>query len=336
MSMGGRRHLVLVRAGEKSLHRQWLEGAEARSWDLIVSWYGDEPYLPVADELVINRKGGKWDIIHAHLIEMPELLDRYEYFWLPDDDIATDGATIDAMFAMMEREQLQLGQPALTVDSYFSFPHTLASPSFRLRYTTCIEVMVPCLSRPVLRRTLPIFPDTKSGFRAPLHLDAPRGRQQQSGGHSRCLDDASHAAGRPVSRRPAEGAGDLPAGRGPGAVAALWPRATEPLSVLRGDHGVGPTAGVRGDRAAHAVGLPAGLAALGRAFGEEAPVTHAGPVGSAPRPQPVARGGSGRSPRDSAGAIRLGAEQGLRLGYLILIRLGRNAVRVKRRHGPGS
>jgi hypothetical protein len=164
MSIIGRRHLVLVRAGEKSLHRQWLEGAEARSWDLIVSWYGDEPYQPVADELVLNRKGGKWDIIHAHFTEMPELLDRYDYFWLTDDDIATDGATIEAMFGLMEQERLEVGQPGLTPDSYFSFLHTLASPSFRLRYTTFVEVMTPCLGREVVRRMLPHFPASKSGF----------------------------------------------------------------------------------------------------------------------------------------------------------------------------
>jgi hypothetical protein len=164
MSNSGRRHLVLVRAGEKSLHRQWLEGADGRSWDLIVSWYGDEAYIPVADELVINRKGGKWDIIHEHFVAMPELLDRYDYFWLPDDDIATDGAAIEAMFGWMEREKLAVAQPGLTPDSYFSCLHTLCSPSFGLRYTNCIEVMVPCLSRQVVRRMLPIFPASKSGF----------------------------------------------------------------------------------------------------------------------------------------------------------------------------
>lgn len=164
MAEGGRRHLVLVRAGEKSLHRQWLEGAGKRSWDLIVSWYGDAEYVPVADERVIKRKGGKWDIIHAHFAEEPELVDRYDYFWLPDDDIATDGAKIDALFAMMEREKLALAQPGLTADSYFSFLHTLASRSFQLRYTNCVEVMVPCLSRPVLRRMMPYFPASRSGF----------------------------------------------------------------------------------------------------------------------------------------------------------------------------
>jgi len=164
MADGGRRFLVLVRAGEKSLHPQWLEGAAERNWDLVVSWYGEPDYVPVADERVLRRKGGKWDIIHAHFTEAPELLGQYTHFWLPDDDIATDAAAINALFLAMEAERLSVGQPGLSADSYFSPIHTLASPSFRLRYTRLVEVMVPCLTRALLERMLPHFKDTSSGF----------------------------------------------------------------------------------------------------------------------------------------------------------------------------
>lgn len=164
MGGAGKRHLVLVRAGEKSLHRQWLAGGAERSWDLIVSWYGDGEYEALADERVLRRKGGKWDVIHAHFAEMPELLANYTHFWLPDDDIATDGEAIDATFALMEAEGLSIGQPALTPDSYFTYPHTLAASSFRLRYTSLVEVMMPCLTRDQMRRMLPHLANSSSGF----------------------------------------------------------------------------------------------------------------------------------------------------------------------------
>jgi hypothetical protein len=159
-----RRFLVLVRAGEKSLHRQWLEGAVERDWDLVVSWYGDTEYVPVADERVLLRKGGKWDIIHAHFTEDPGLLGKYTHFWLPDDDIATDAGAINALFAAMEAERLSLAQPGLSADSFFSHLHTLGSPSFRLRYTRLVEVMMPCLTRALLLRVLPLFSLSSSGF----------------------------------------------------------------------------------------------------------------------------------------------------------------------------
>lgn len=159
----GRRFLVVVRAGEASLHREWLDGG-SRNWDLVVSWYGDKPYEPVADEIVVGVKGGKGDGLAATFAALPALLERYDYIWLPDDDIETDSATIDALFDIASTEGLAVCQPALTHDSYNSYLHTLQSPSFRLRYTSFVEVMVPCLSRERLRRVLPYFERNPSAF----------------------------------------------------------------------------------------------------------------------------------------------------------------------------
>lgn len=183
--MTKRKNLVLVRAGDKSLHRQWLANAGERSWDLMVSWYGPGEYEPVADELVINRKGGKWDVIHAHFIEQPDLLERYAYFWLPDDDIETDAASIELIFSEMLAAQLSVGQPALTQDSYFSHVQLLHAPSFRLRYTGFVEVMAPCLDRDLVRRMLPHFADSCSGF----GLDMVWGRLAEDNGRRAAIID---------------------------------------------------------------------------------------------------------------------------------------------------
>ncbi len=158
-----RRFVVVVRAGEASLHRKWLEGAN-RSWDLVVSWYGVAPYERVADETVVRIAGGKGDGLAATFAALPELVARYDYFWLPDDDIDTDGATIATLFDIACEERLAVCQPALTHDSYNSYLHTLQSPSFRLRYTSFVEVMVPCLSRERLLRVLPYFERNPSAF----------------------------------------------------------------------------------------------------------------------------------------------------------------------------
>lgn len=55
-------------------------------------------------------------------------------------------------------------QPALTRASYFSHFVFSQCPGFRLRYTNYIEIMVPCLSRAVLKRALPLFQATMSGY----------------------------------------------------------------------------------------------------------------------------------------------------------------------------
>ncbi len=160
--MRARPYLVIVRAGEKSLHRNWL--GENRNWDLIVSWYGDQTYEPVADETVIAIKGGAGDGLFKTFKALPELIDRYEYFWLPDDDIEADCTSISRLFEITAQHHLELSQPALTHNSYFTHPHTLVCPSFSLRYTTFIEVMAPCLSRGRLKSVLPLFRDHASLF----------------------------------------------------------------------------------------------------------------------------------------------------------------------------
>jgi hypothetical protein len=159
------RNLIIVRAGDRSLHGTWLEGARAGHYDLIVSYFGSDPERYRApEEHRVDYHGGKWDGIYAVFAGDPGLLERYDYFWLPDDDIEANSASIAEMFRLMALHDLALAQPALTHDSYFSILLCLQSPSFRLRYADVIEIMVPCLRRDLLRIVLPLFRDTRSGF----------------------------------------------------------------------------------------------------------------------------------------------------------------------------
>ncbi len=157
-----RRFVVIVRAGEKSLHTSWLHGGE-RNWDLVVSWYGDRTYEPVSDERVLVQKGAKWDVLAQHYAADPGLLEAYDYHLLIDDDIATDCETLNRLFLLTEQHRLEISQPALTPDSHFSHMLTLHAPSFLLRYSNFIEVMAPCLSRAALQRVLPWAAQTPTG-----------------------------------------------------------------------------------------------------------------------------------------------------------------------------
>jgi hypothetical protein len=163
MTSSGRKFLVIVRAGDKSLHRKWVEGGD-RNWDLVVSWYGEEAYTPVADERVLAAKGWKWDVLADQFTAHPELIDSYELIFLPDDDIETNAGQISRMFEIASARRLAVSQPALTQDSYFSHTHTLACRSFELRYTDFVEVMAPCLAPHILRLLMPVLPMSPSGY----------------------------------------------------------------------------------------------------------------------------------------------------------------------------
>ena len=163
--MAERRNLVIVRAGDASLHEQWLNGGAERNWDLIVNYFGDDPQRYRQDDVQrIDSKGPKWPALHALIQEHSQDVLRYDRVWLPDDDLRATGAGIDALFDIMEKHALALAQPALTPDSHLGHLITLRNRSFHLRFTNFVEIMAPCFSRDFLKKTLPSFNENLSGW----------------------------------------------------------------------------------------------------------------------------------------------------------------------------
>jgi hypothetical protein len=158
------RGLVVLRAGDASLHRDWIADPE-RSFDLFISYYGRTPgrYADEADHYE-HRPGPKWPAIAALLHERPTLLDDYSVFWFPDDDLAVDTLVIERMFAFFRAYDLSLAQPALTPDSFHTWNTLLQDPACELRYAGFVEVMAPIFSRAALRVCLPTFGESRSGW----------------------------------------------------------------------------------------------------------------------------------------------------------------------------
>jgi len=159
-----RRNLVVVRAGKDSLHSQWLDAGQDRNWDLVVSLYDPDAEFDHDDEiLVVKCRGGKWDGLYE-FFSKSDVLRRYEYIWLPDDDIVTRSRDIDALFDAMRRFNLCIGQPSLTRDSFYTHFVLLSCPGFQLRFTNFIEIMVPCLEVGLLKIVLEDFRGSMSGY----------------------------------------------------------------------------------------------------------------------------------------------------------------------------
>lgn len=163
-SRSRRRNLVVLRAGDESLHRQWIDSA-TRDFDLFISYYGRRDGQHRADaDFYEARPGPKWPGIAALLEERPELVEQYDAFWFPDDDLAIDAAQIDRLFAFVCAYRLCLAQPALTKDSYFTWDTLLQDPNCHLRYTRFVEVMAPVFSRDALRACRHTFAQSTSGW----------------------------------------------------------------------------------------------------------------------------------------------------------------------------
>ena len=157
------RNLVILRAGDKSLHTEWIQGA--RHFDLLISYYGSTPdrHRQDADHYEM-RKGPKWSCIADLLAARPELIDQYDSFWFPDDDLSVSTETLNRMFALFHGLGLDLAQPALTANSYFSWALLLQRPGHVARYSQFVEVMAPLFTRETLRKVLHTFAESRSGW----------------------------------------------------------------------------------------------------------------------------------------------------------------------------
>ena len=160
-----RRNLVVVRAGDGSLHRAWLTGGEPRDFDCFVSYYGAAPGMHAdAADFLENRPGPKWPGLAALLADHTDLVSRYDAVWFPDDDLAITTAAIDRMFAFFHAYALDLAQPALTRDSPHTWSTLLQEPGCHLRYGGFVEAMAPIFSRAALERCAPTFSESASGW----------------------------------------------------------------------------------------------------------------------------------------------------------------------------
>jgi hypothetical protein len=158
-------NLIVVRAGDHSLHPEWIAEPRLKNFDLLVSYYGDTPdrYREHAD-VYDAAKGLKWPEIDRLVRGRRELLERYAAVWFPDDDLRADTRAIARMFDLFHASRLWLAQPALRSGSYWSHFITLEQPGLSWRYTNFVEIMAPLFSAAALQRCAPTFSESASGW----------------------------------------------------------------------------------------------------------------------------------------------------------------------------
>lgn len=160
-----RKHLVLCRAGEGSLHRAWIGDPATRSYDVWLDCYCDPArWAGEAAHVADGRGTTKWPRIAALLAAHPALFEAYDAVWFPDDDLRIDAASVERFFAIFARHRLALAQPALEDRCYWSHELTIESRAFILRYVNFVEVMGPAFSREALRACAPTFGESGSGW----------------------------------------------------------------------------------------------------------------------------------------------------------------------------
>lgn len=161
-------YLALFRAGKSSLHPHAVARLAAQNFDYALSWFGDDdPHaLGMADgaAFVHRQKGAKWPGLEQTLIAHWDTIQKYRYVWLPDDDLLCVPEDVSRLFTICDELQLELAQPALTPDSYYTHLVTMQHSEFQLRFTNFVEIMAPVLSADMLARVFHTLQGQISGF----------------------------------------------------------------------------------------------------------------------------------------------------------------------------
>ena len=156
------KHLVFSSVGDRNNVRTWTSDPSKKNFDLVIYYFGEEEN-PVFDaDLVVKRKGLKFDNFH-HFLNHNDI-SQYESIWVVDDDIIMDTASINKMFFLFSKYKLWLAQPSFSEGSRISWGITRKNPDCILRFTNFVECGAPIFSREILPQLIKTFKDARTGF----------------------------------------------------------------------------------------------------------------------------------------------------------------------------
>jgi len=158
------RNLIIGTIGNSSVHGSWSIQPAARTYDLLLINYGNQPGFGAADAThYLERKGMKWELLSYALETLPDVIARYTNVWCPDDDIRASPSEIDRLFALFEEYRLQMAQPAIAAGEV-SYQVFRQRREVILRYAPLVELMCPLFTQSALRRVSATFGESLSGW----------------------------------------------------------------------------------------------------------------------------------------------------------------------------
>ena len=139
-------NLIISVVGDNSFHKEWISGNP--EFDLILIYYGnnDDIFSDYSKDalMCIKQKGQKFPLIKTFINDNFKLVSKYEYIWLPDDDISISSNNLNNIFKIAKEYNLYICQPSM-ISSDGNVEHKITRPmkGIKLRFTNFVEVMMP-------------------------------------------------------------------------------------------------------------------------------------------------------------------------------------------------
>lgn len=143
------KYVVMVVGGDVSFVPFWLRQYDAlATWDIVMLYYGDNPYFDCIECIAVQRKGGaKYNLVYQFLQTQfwREVQGRYSAVMITDDDLMMDVHSLNIAFKLFSEYDLKLAQQSVcrASNSFSLWDALFQRPEFVLRYTNWIEIMAP-------------------------------------------------------------------------------------------------------------------------------------------------------------------------------------------------
>jgi hypothetical protein len=142
----------------------WVSNPREKNFKLVIYYYGEKDIPDFSADLVIKRKGLKFENFH-HFLQTHNI-NNYDSIWVVDDDIIMNTRSINRMFEIFKQYNLWIAQPSFDKQSIANHDVIKNNPECILRYTNFIENGVALFSTSILPRLKNSFRDARTGFGA--------------------------------------------------------------------------------------------------------------------------------------------------------------------------
>jgi hypothetical protein len=152
-----KKNLIISPIGDDSVHLEWFKGDS--NFDAVFLYYGDNQKFIDLNLLftphVHKVKGVKYHLIKNYIDSNLNFITKYDYVWLPDNDVSISTNQINKLFEIAEKYKLLISQPSM--DGYVSHEITKPTPNSILRYTNFVEVLAPLFNTDTLLKVYNTF-----------------------------------------------------------------------------------------------------------------------------------------------------------------------------------
>lgn len=153
------KNLIILAAGDESLHAHWLY--PNRDFDLYIIYYGKTKDKFLNDSTYYKKDTGNKFHLVARILE-DKVLDEYDAIFIPDDDLYLSQWDINKFFRLFHKHNLALAQPAIM--GWLSHPRTAPILTNELRFTNWVEIMCPCFSREAFKLCSTVFLENSTSW----------------------------------------------------------------------------------------------------------------------------------------------------------------------------